>query len=119
MLVLIDKFEKVLKNVARSKRTITYSQLLKEVNLISNRKVPLKGKVAVFILSKNLQDVCRRSVKAGKPMLGAVAVSRKGYPSEGFFRLAQEIYGIQLKTDEDRRIFWQNELKKVFEEFGD
>ncbi len=53
-------------------------------------------------------------------MIGSLVVSKKtGMPSEGFFKFAEKLYSIDLKNDDHKRIFWQNELKKVFEEFKD
>lgn len=115
---LIDIIEEILIRTAKSKKTITYSQLIREINENYGKNIPDRGNLSVFILTHNLQKICMKYTEMGKPMLGSVVVSSKdGYPSVGFFKLAERIYKIKFKTDESKKIFWQNELKKVYTEF--
>ncbi|WP_293443261.1 hypothetical protein [Persephonella sp.] len=118
--MLTFEIEKLLIRLAKEKKTITYSQLASYINKKSLEKLPEKGKALGTVLSKHLHVICEKYVKNGKPMIGSLVVSKKtGMPSEGFFKFAEKLYSIDLKNDDHKRIFWQNELKKVFEEFKD
>ncbi|WP_457635187.1 hypothetical protein [Persephonella sp.] len=118
--MLIYEIEKALIKLAKEKKTITYSQLALCINKKSAEKLPEKGNALGSVLSKYLHTLCENYVRNGKPMIGSLVVSKKtGMPSEGFFRFAQKLYKIDLKNGDQKKNFWQNELKRVFKEFGD
>ncbi|MDQ7055778.1 MAG: hypothetical protein Q9M89_04555 [Persephonella sp.] len=112
--------EEVLIEKAKEKRTITYSQLAQEVSKLLEGKFPQKGKMMSLFLTEYLHNICSSCVTKKLPMLGSLVVSKKtGRPSDGFFRFASKLYGIELTTDEQKEKFWQNEIKKIFEVFND
>ena len=112
--------ENLLIKKAKEKKTITYSQLAQEVFRLSGGKFPKKGKIMSLFLTKHLHSICSSYVSKNLPMIGSIVVSKKtGKPSDGFFKFASKLYGIKLITDEQKEKFWQNEIKRVFEEFGD
>ncbi|WP_456464538.1 hypothetical protein [Persephonella sp.] len=118
--MLTCEIEKALIKLAKKRKTITYSQLALCINKKSAEKLPERGNALGSVLSKYLHILCENYVRNGKPMIGSLVVSKKtGMPSEGFFRFAQKLYKIDLKNDDQKKIFWQNELKRVFKEFGD
>ena len=116
---MLNKIEKILIDCAKKKKTITYSELAKQINQNSDKKIP-SGKIMGIVLSKYLHKLCESYVKNGKAMIGCLVVSKKsGIPSEGFFKFAQKLYNIEFKNDEEKLKFWQNELKRIFKEFED
>ncbi len=118
--MLTYEIEKLLIRLAKEKKTITYSQLASYINKKSAKKLPERGSALGTVLSKHLHTLCEKYVKNGKPMIGSLVVSKKtGMPSEGFFKFAGKLYKIDLKNDDQKKIFWQNELKRVFKEFED
>jgi len=118
---LIEKIVlEVLKECVSDKKTIYYSDLAKSVNQKAGKKIiPEKGTALGTVLSKYLHSLCKQSVNQGKPMIGSVVVSKKNnMPSEGYFKYAEHLYGIQLKSEREKEIFWENELKKLFGEIS-
>jgi alkylated DNA nucleotide flippase Atl1 len=61
---------------------------------------------------KILGEISEDEVRAGRPMLSAVAVSVQGYPSKGFYVLAREL-GL-LKSGQDERKFWEQQREAVY-----
>jgi hypothetical protein len=52
----------------------------------------------------------------GRPMLSAVAVNPETkMPGEGFFKLAIKLQKFHGTTVEDKRVFWREEIQKVYE----
>ncbi|SNZ09882.1 hypothetical protein SAMN06265182_1645 [Persephonella hydrogeniphila] len=114
--MLSEIIEKILIEKAKKKETISYRELAEEINRLSEKKIPT-GRFLGVTLSRHLHKICEKYYREGKGMLGSIVVNKKsGIPSDGFFRFAQELYSIDLKTDEEKRKFWQNEIKKVFRE---
>ncbi len=56
----------------------------------------------------------------GRPMLSAVVI-RKDWemPGDGFFECAKSLRKFDGNTEREKRIFWQNEIKKVYKEWQD
>jgi hypothetical protein len=91
-----------LKEMARAKGMIYYSQI-----------APVAG-VGQRNLGPILGEVCQSEVHQGRPMLGAVVVRKDSHmPGEGFFKGARKLGLFQGSTDKERREFWGQELKKV------
>ena len=91
-----------LKEVARAKGMIYYSEIAPVADVGQRRIGPILG------------EICKNEVRQGRPMLGSVVVRKDSHmPGEGFFKGAQELGLFQGSTDKDRREFWVQELKKV------
>ncbi|WP_457642481.1 hypothetical protein [Persephonella sp.] len=116
---ITEIIEKILIKLAKEEKTICYSDLAKEINKKSNKfSVPEKGQHMGTTLGKILNQICIRYRSKEKPMLGALVVRKdKKIPSKGFFKLAEKLYSIKFETDEEKKIFWQNEIEKIFKEF--
>ena len=94
---------KKLREVARGKRVITYSNLGKIIGLGGHDPR----------LWKMLDDINRYEHQQGHPMLSAVVnVQEKNAPGEGFFKIAHEL-GVYRGGSEDT--FFHSELRKVHE----
>ena len=66
------------------------------------------GKETGHILGEIVED----EVRAGRPMLSAVAVGVNGKPGPGFFSLARDL-GL-LSSAADDFSFWERECKRVY-----
>jgi len=92
----------MLREVARAKGTIYYSQ------------VALAAGVGPRNLGLLLGEVCSSEVRQGRPMLGSVVVRKDSHmPGEGYFKSTQRMGKFQGSSEEDKRAFWVQELKKV------
>jgi hypothetical protein len=105
--------------VARTRKTISYSELGKLFNL--NMENPIhRDELAAY-----LGEISTFEVRHGRPMLTAVVVhlptGNKLYEKEdpigkGFFNLARELD--KLKDGVDENEFFYSELQAVFDEWG-
>jgi alkylated DNA nucleotide flippase Atl1 len=59
-----------------------------------------------------LGEIAEDEVKAGRPMLSAVAVSVKGKPGPGFFDLARQLG--KLAHAKDEQAFWRSERDAAY-----
>jgi len=93
-----------LKEVARARRVITYSEIAPLTDLgITNPRDPRLANV--------LHEICSHEVQHGRPMLGAVVMRKGGNcPGDGFFKGAREMGRF---CGDDKLAFWASELKKV------
>ncbi len=90
-----------LKEIARARSKIAYSELAKSVHLNRRR------------LGPPLEEICRYEHEQGRPMLSVVAVHKQsGMPAKPFFDLARTL-GL-CKGDNDSE-FFIDELHKVHE----
>jgi hypothetical protein len=93
-----------LKEVARAKKLITYTEIGDNVGLRANDPQ----------LWQLLDKVNRQEHGQGRPMLSAVVVQKEGEnygaPGDGFFKLAKDL-GV-FKGDH-KYIFWVSELNVV------
>jgi len=95
-----------LKEVARSKHTITYKELAAVVGLDWNKDY---GKCRqIFSV---LGAVSTSEVEQGHPMLSAIAVRQEGVPGSGFFGLARDLGRYQSGTEYS---FWIAERDAVW-----
>ncbi len=97
-----------LKQVARSGSVTHYGAIapLAGVNLNTGRGRREMGCV--------LAEVCRSEAQQGHPLLGSVVVRKDSQmPGKGYFRGAQILGKFHGGSDEDRRAFWLQELKRV------
>jgi hypothetical protein len=76
--------------------------------------LPLQGAYMGKETGHILGEISEDEVKAGRPMLSAVAVSVSGKAGPGFFALAKELgrFGGEPAEQED---FWRRELQAVYE----
>ena len=97
-----------LKQVARTGTVTHYSDIapLAGVNLNTGR-----GRREIGSL---LAEVCLSEAQQGRPLLGSVVVRKDSQmPGKGYFRGAQNLGKFHGGSDEDRRAFWLQELKRV------
>jgi hypothetical protein len=73
--------------------------------------IPTHGSYMGSTTARILGEICEDEVRAGRPMLSAVAVSVAGQPGAGFFELARRLG--RMKPDEDEAGFWQRERDAV------
>lgn len=62
-----------------------------------------------------LGEVSEDEVRAGRPMLSAVAVAEDGRPGNGFYNLAQELDLLSRDAAADREEFWQEQRRRVYD----
>ena len=98
---MYDNIYKKLKEVARAKCLITYSEIGREVGLKANDPQ----------LWQILYEIDKQEYQAGRPMLAALVVHQKDrLPGKGFFTLALELGVYQ---GQNNSAFWGYELCKV------
>ena len=101
-----------LKEVARAKRLIAYSELNEELKLgLDFDKPEDRGKIGQW-----LDEILEHEVESGRPMLSAVLVHKEqdgtyGDPGDGFFRLARDR---DIFQGDNKYIFWVSELNRVY-----
>ncbi len=66
-----------------------------------------------------LGEISQAEHTAGRPMLSALAIAPKGYPSEGFFTLARNLGKYSGRTPDEERLFWEQERERVYETWAD
>ena len=76
--------------------------------------LPLQGSYMGKETGHVLGEICEDEVKAGRPMLSAVAVSVSGKPGPGFFGLAKDLGRFSGGPDEEES-FWRREIQAVYE----
>jgi len=96
-------------NAARYKGVITYQNIAKIMGL------PLQGNYMGLEVGRILGAISENEVKKGRPMLSAAAVGVSGEPGGGFYAFAKKL-GYEFGEDKkSQRIFWQGELKMVYD----
>lgn len=99
----------ILINAARHHGFATYQELAQAAGY------PTAGSYIGGVFGLILGLISTNEVEQGRPMLSAIAVGIKGFPSEGFFNLAREL-NIQ-KEDESNEDFWKKECERIYEEW--
>lgn len=61
-----------------------------------------------------LGEISEDEVNEGRPMLSAIAVSKDGTSSEGFFGLAESLGRLTERDAVTDKRFWENERKAVY-----
>lgn len=97
-------------SAACSRGTLTYSEVADIMGL------PPSGNYMGREVGQMLGEISQNEYHAGRPLLSAVAVSkRRGVPGRGFFGLAREFGKLQDNTtEEDERRFWEEEKAAVY-----
>ena len=76
--------------------------------------LPLQGSHMGKEIGLVLGEICEDEVKAGRPMLSAVAVGVSGKPGPGFYTLAKEFGKFSGASSEEEE-FWRHELQVAYE----
>jgi hypothetical protein len=87
----------------------TYQEIAQAIGL------PTAGSYMGSQLGELLAAISENESNQGRPMLSAIAIGVSGKPSEGFYPWAKKLGFLQEGGDEQE--FWQNECKKVYEEW--
>ncbi len=94
---------------ARYRGTVTYQEIAKIMGL------PMRGSYMGSQIGHILGEISEDEVKAGRPMLSAVAVNVQGAASAGFFNLARELGKIGGDSSDEETAFWEKEKAAVYE----
>jgi len=102
---MYDAIYKKLKEVARARKLITYTDIGEKVGLRANDPQ----------LWQLLDKISRQEHEQGRPMLSAVVVQKEGEshgaPGDGFFKLARDL---GVFREDNKYIFWVSELNVVY-----
>ena len=75
--------------------------------------LPLKGSHMGAETGHMLGEISEDEVRAGRPMLSAVAVGVSGKPGPGFYQLAHDLG--RCPADAGEGTFWQQEREAVYD----
>lgn len=105
----VDEIEAVLAEHARSRETVTYGDLVRELRAIALRPHD-------YALPALLAEVDRRTSAARGVMLAAIVRHKGGDGMRGnrFFVTAADLG----RDVGDRRVFWEAEVERVFERYA-
>ena len=100
----------ILQEYASKKKTISYSELIQKAKLKLDMSIPYdRGQIGHL-----LGDISWNESIDGRPMLSSIALHKRGdLQGQGFFELAEKIYGIKLKTEDAKLVFGMNEMEKT------
>lgn len=87
----------------------TYQEIAQAIGL------PTAGNYMGAKVGDLLGTISEHESKQGRPMLSAIAVGTNGKPGGGFFPWAKKLG--YLQEGDDEQAFWQNECKKIYEEW--
>lgn len=100
----------VLKAVASTKGTISYSELVTRAKLKLNMEEPYDRD----LIGGMLGELSRMEFEQGRPMISSIVThAGNSLPGGGFFDLAEELYGVPLNNADSRMIFACNEMNKT------
>ena len=111
-----DSVREALIQVARERRTVGYKELL-EMPVVGLPKEQLKPQMWIRYLNWMLDEFNVQEVKAGKPLLSAVVVSKNsGLPGNGFFFNLTARPGLvpAEATEEEKRAVHEEILQCVY-----
>ena len=110
---IVDKTYEILKDAAGRGRVLTYGELYDSIGV--DMKSPSDRKRGSEILT----EVNEISVLENDIMITAIVVkSDTQVPGAEFFRQATTYGSLgEESSDEERKIFWEEELKKVYETY--
>lgn len=95
--------------VARSERTTSYAQVAPLVG------IDLGTDWGWVQIGRELGAICWYEDKQDRPMLSAVVGGQDGgLPGNGFFVLAKTLGKYNGKSNDEKYLFWAEELKQVF-----
>jgi len=97
--------------IARAKKTITYSELSEECGLFLDfDNINDRNKI-----SSILGEISKYEVKKGGPMLSSLVVLKNSHPQKpafGFYTYADELE-VRKKGESDQQLFWR-QLKECY-----
>lgn len=104
------RIREVLVATARRKGKLSYTELLKRANVKLDMAIPYdRG-----LLGHLLGEISWNEVAQGRPMLSSVAIHAGDYKQgEGFFDLAERLYGIVFRNADEKLVFGMSELNKT------
>ena len=76
--------------------------------------LPLTGSHMAREVGQILGEISEDEVNNDRPMLSAVAVSKEGRSSEGFFGLAESLERITERSEATDKKFWEDEQKALY-----
>jgi hypothetical protein len=98
-----------LKEVARARSVITYSEIAPLVS------VDIRTSLGRREIGRLIAEVCAHEVAHGRPMLGSVVVRKDtGMPGDGYFKGACRLGQFDADGKKDKRSFWAEELERVY-----
>lgn len=96
-------------------RAAQYRGLTTYQDIAAIMELPLTGSHMGAETGHLLGEISEDEVRAGRPMLSAVAVNVSGKPGPGFYGLARKLN--RLATDVDDVTFWEQERDAVYDEW--
>jgi hypothetical protein len=106
------RIREVLINFASRKKTISYTELLKLSKVKLDMSIPFDRGVLGHLLG----EISWNEVAECRPMLSSVAIHAGDYKQgQGFFDLAERLYGITFKNADQKLMFGMKELNKTHE----
>ncbi len=98
-----------LKDVARQKQLISYSEAGSIVGLNMNRPPDR------VILASLLNEICEYEVDLNRPMLAAIVVRKNSkWPSQGFYKLARQLGKLHSEEPPHEQDFLKSEQEQVY-----
>ena len=98
-----------LKDVARQKQLISYSEAGSIVGLNMNRP-PDRAQIGSL-----LKEICEHEVSRHWPMLSAIVVRKNSKrPGPGFYKLARELGKLQSEEPSNEQNFLKSEQEQVY-----
>jgi len=108
---ILNRIFNELVNVSKNRGTITYNILAKRSGLDSYANWR-------FLIWEYLDEINRREVEEGRPMITAVAVREdSGIPGDGFWDCAYYTCKV-WDGNGSKEKFWRNELDRVWHYWG-
>ena len=74
--------------------------------------LPVKGAHMGAETGQILGEISEDDVRAGRPLLSAVAVNVQGKAGPGFYSLAKDLG--RMRAGEDESAFWDREIQEVY-----
>ena len=101
-----DDVRKRLIEVAKSKKTITYGELMNEFHIPRGH---LKHELGIGYI---VGEISKFEHNEGRPMLSAIVIHKDGKSiGDGFYELARQL---GLLTNQNEKDFWIQEQQKVW-----
>lgn len=99
----------ILINAAQHHGFATYQEIAQAIGL------PTSGSYLANQIGQLLGLISANERKHNRPMLSAICIGVNGKPGGGFLPYAKDLG--YFKDGDDEQAFWENECKKVYEEW--
>jgi hypothetical protein len=102
-------------NAAESRSTVHYSDIADLMHL------PHAGNYTAKMIGRMLEEIVKRELIFGRPMLTAIVVSSvNNEPGSGFYRIAEQFGLVSANASEqERQHFWERECDSVYKEWAE